>query len=195
MAGANGKAVAVIGGASLLLWSGIRGIGLTESLQDIIRGKPLPTGQLNPIDTPASSGLAGTISGITGLVASSAIAADAMQYQGAGYKWGGFAGKPGEWDCSSFVSKVLNADLGIPIPGYPKPHTFGGKGHGPTVAVYRLWSGARTVSDPMPGDLICFGVTHIGIFLGKGQMISAENPARGTRVDTFKGGTFRRVGA
>ena len=191
----NGRAVAVIGGASLLMWSGVRGTGLTDSVQDIIRGKPLPTAQTDAITIPASSGLPGTISGITGLVASSALAANAMQYQGLGYVWAGDGRRPGYWDCSSFVSYNLNHDLGVAIPGY-KPHTFGGRGHGPTVATYRFgWSGARKVSDPMPGDLICFGVSHIGIYLGNGKMISAQSPKLGTNISGFKGGTFMRVGA
>jgi peptidoglycan DL-endopeptidase CwlO len=190
----DGKAVAVLGGAVVLMWSGIHGIGLTDSVQNLIQGKPFPKTQTDAITVPA--GLAGSSDGAMFSGSSSAIAADAMQYQGLGYKWAGWAGKPGVWDCSSFVSYVLNHDLGIPIPGYRKPHSFGGKGHGPTVATYRLWTGARTVSqaDAQPGDLVCFGTRHIGIYLGNGKMISAENPRRGTRVDpVFKGPTYRRI--
>lgn len=187
----DGKAVAVLGGAVVLMWSGLHGVGLTDSVQNLIQGKPFPKTQTDAITVPADSG--GSFGGFSG--STSAIAADAMQYQGTGYKWAGNGSAPGVWDCSSFWTYVINHDLGIAVPGY-KPFKFGGRGHGPTVATYRIWTGAKTVpaSQAQPGDMICYGISHMGIYLGNGKMISALNPREGTMITgVFKNPTYRRV--
>jgi peptidoglycan DL-endopeptidase CwlO len=181
------------GAGAIVAYSGFKGKNLSSSFHAVISGKsPAEALAANAITGTPGGSLAGGGSVFTG--SPSAIADDAMRYQGLGYKWAGNGSTPGNWDCSSFVSYVLNHDLGIAIPGY-KPHTFGGHGHGPVVAMYRVWGGAHTVSTPESGDLICFGVTHIGIYIGGGKMISALNPSMGTKVtNVFSGPTYRRVG-
>lgn len=115
----------------------------------------------------------------------------ALQWQGKGYVFGGPGWPPGDWDCSSFASTVLNeASPGIILPGggrwgdpgYP-PYA-----HGPVVSGYASWTGAQTVQAPAPGDLVIWGPDgHIGFYLGPDQMISALNPQLGVRKSGILG--------
>ena len=135
-------------------------------------------------------------------VNASAIANDALRYNGAGYQYGGSpATGIGHWDCSSFVSWVMGHDLKMSIPLYPNG-TYTGTAHGPTAAMYLAWSGATTIpfNSMAPGDLACW-LTHIGIVIGNNQMISAYDTAKGTLVTGISGagptgegtGIIRRV--
>lgn len=126
------------------------------------------------------------------LVTGDQIASDALRYRGQGYSYGGPAARPGDWDCSSFVSYVLGHDLGMGLPG----GKWGGPGmppgsHGPVVTSYASWGGAVTVNAPARGDLVCFvgsGTSgHIGIVLGPNQMVSALDSASGTLVTPITG--------
>ena len=40
---------------------------------------------------------------------------------------------------------------------------------------YSQGSGGQAVSDPQPGDVVCYG-GHVGIYAGGGQMIHAPQP-------------------
>src|SRR6266568_5088076 len=125
-------------------------------------------------------------------VRGSDIAADGLRYAGEGYVYDGPADRPGDWDCSSFVSYVLGHDLGLSLPGgkwgdpgFP-PHV-----HGPVVTDYASWLGARTVRSPAAGDLACFvgeGASgHIGIVTGPDEMVSALDPGDGTKRTPIAG--------
>jgi len=103
---------------------------------------------------PASSA-----SGSLGAVVSAA-------YSGIGtpYVWGGKG--PGGWDCSGF-SAWAYAQAGISIPSN-------------TSAILGSGQFVRTGS-PQPGDLVFQnGGSHVGIYVGNGQMIGAQNPSTGT---------------
>lgn len=118
----------------------------------------------------------------------SAIANDALRYNGAGYQYGGSpANGIGRWDCSSFVSWVMGHDLKMSIPMYPNG-SYTGTAHGPTAAQYLVWSGATTIarSAASAGDLACWP-THIGIVVANNQMISAYDTAKGTLVTGIDG--------
>lgn len=116
------------------------------------------------------------------------IASAALRYRGAGYTFGGRADRPGNWDCSSFVSYVLGHDLGLTLPGggrygaaaYP-PHY-----HGPVVTSYYGWAGATRVAAPAAGDLCIWNgagpLGHIGIAVDAHTMISAQDAALGTNT-------------
>jgi NlpC/P60 family len=127
-------------------------------------------------------------------VSGAQIAAAGRRYNGQGYVYGGNASRPGDWDCSSFVSYVLGHDLGLGLPG----GRWGGPGmppavHGPVVLSYVTWGGA----DPVPagqetaGDLACFAGLgaggHMGIVLGPNQMVSALDSAQGTTITPVAG--------
>lgn len=121
-------------------------------------------------------------------VNASAIANDALRYQGAGYKYGGSpANGIGNWDCSSFVSWVMGHDLKMNIPMYPNG-TYTGNAHGPTALQYLTWVGANSIvrSAAAPGDLCCWA-THIGIAVANNQMISAYDTSAGTLITAIDG--------
>ncbi len=95
----------------------------------------------------------------------SGIAATAAKYVGVPYVWGG--NTPSGWDCSGFV-KYVYAQHGINI----------ARG---TSAIRGSGQFVRT-SSPKPGDLVFQnGGGHVGIYLGGGKMIGAQNPT----VDTM----------
>jgi cell wall-associated NlpC family hydrolase len=183
----------------------------TDPVKAVLTGKPLPqaTGQTSAADVAtgieaSSPTAAGTAAGqgISNTNTGSSIANAALKYQGEGYVWGGPADVPGDWDCSSFVSYVLGHDLGMALPGggkygsagYP-PHS-----HGPTTNDYLLFGEPVNLGSEKPGDLVVSTV-HMGIVIGGGGMISAQDPQLGTGIGTygsgFPGGTpfVRRVGS
>ncbi|WIV44600.1 C40 family peptidase [Glutamicibacter nicotianae] len=96
----------------------------------------------------------------------SGIAATAAKYVGVPYVWGGNG--PSGWDCSGFV-KYVYAQHGINI----------ARG---TSAILGSGQFVRT-SNPKPGDLVFQnGGGHVGIYLGGGQMIGAQNPTVDTMI-------------
>ena len=96
----------------------------------------------------------------------SGIAATAAKYVGVPYVWGGNG--PSGWDCSGFV-KYVYAQHGINI----------ARG---TSAILGSGQFKRT-SNPKPGDLVFQrGGSHVGIYLGNGQMIGAQNPTVDTMI-------------
>lgn len=96
----------------------------------------------------------------------SGIAATAAKYQGVPYVWGG--NTPSGWDCSGFV-KYVYQQHGINI----------ARG---TSAILGSGQFVRT-SNPSPGDLVFQrGGSHVGIYLGGGKMIGAQNPRTGTNI-------------
>jgi cell wall-associated NlpC family hydrolase len=188
----SGLGVAYTLGGFVLLYSGYANQPIKSVLTGFLSGKPPapnPTGspEIGVQDNaPASSsgGSAGTTS--------SGIANDALQYQGQGYVWGGNASKPGDWDCSSFVSYVLGHDLGMALPGgHWGESGFPPSTHGPTTLSYLSWSGAKTIGNnpasAQAGDL-CVWQSHMGIATGGGNMVSALDEAEGTKQTTIKGG-------
>jgi cell wall-associated NlpC family hydrolase len=97
-------------------------------------------------------------------VASGGIVGTAMQGLGGSYVYGGTAFKA--WDCSGFVQWAY-AQNGVSLPR----------------TTWEQFAALQPTSNPQPGDLVSQnGGSHVGIYLGDGQMISALNPAQGTSV-------------
>lgn len=179
----------------------------SDPIKAVLTGKPLPDNTRAPA-TSLGSSLGSIGSGVGSLVSpiapsaaqTSAIAAAALKYQGAGYNWGGKADVPGDWDCSSFVSYVLGKDLGLVLPGGGKYGQAGypPNAHGPGSTQYMLYGLGIDRSQVQPGDLIV-SVEHIGIAISNTQMISAQRPSTGTKVSGFPDGfpsgppVYRRV--
>lgn len=184
--GVPGTAVAATAAGMLLIYSGIKGRRVTDSLRSLISGQPPASVNAYPV-TASFDAAAG---GSTAVSGGSAIASDALKYQGKGYVWGGAPAKGlGNWDCSSFANWVLGHDLGMAIPGY-SAGSYTGSAHGPTTLQY-LGYGSKVpggASAAQAGDL-CVWQTHMGIATGGGNMISALNPSLGTRVTTIAGGS------
>ncbi|HDR4510593.1 enterotoxin EntFM [Bacillus cereus group sp. MYBK226-2] len=102
----------------------------------------------------------------------SSIADFARSLNGSPYRTAGTT--PAGFDCSGFIHYVLNQT--------------GHKGARQTVAGY--WSSKTKTSNPQPGDLVYFqntyksGPSHMGVYLGNGQFISAETDATGVRISS-----------
>jgi len=171
----KGASVAYCAVGGLVLFSGIKGATIAATVTALLHGN------LSVSDTETiafgSSGASGN-----GSASGSAILADAEQYAGHKYVYGGPSNPTSGWDCSSFVSCVLGKDMGFPIPGGSwAAVTSNGASHGPTADEYLTWSGATTVatSAAQPGDLLVWD-THIGFVVDSSHMFSAYDTASGT---------------
>lgn len=81
--------------------------------------------------------------------------------QGKSYVYG--ANSANAVDCSSFAQQVFKA-LGKSIPR----------------TTYAQMAAGKKVNDPQPGDLVFFNNgSHVGVYIGEGQMIDALNPEAG----------------
>jgi cell wall-associated NlpC family hydrolase len=186
----NGAALAAVGVGSVFTYAGIKGYSVPQAFQSIVQGKnPAKLKNTHPIDTPVelpSSSSNNAVGG--GTATGQAIANDSMKYQGTSYVWGGPADKPGNWDCSSFVSKVLGQDFGYTLPGgghwgspgYPP------NAHGPTTTEYQTYGTAISRAQVGAGDLLVWP-DHIGIAINTSTMISAQDEKLGTGTSTIDG--------
>lgn len=194
MASKTAGAIGITGLGLLILWSGITNAGILASVQSLARGvAPTPgtpqvpflkAAQANPqnvaFSIPGVNG--GTVTGGSG---NSAIASTALEYQGYTYIWGGSDPRPvaqggdGGVDCYGLLTYVLHGRLGYNLPN----------NHHSGYLEFLSWGGAYRVdaSQIQAGDLIIWP-THAGIAVSGTEMISAENPSKGVRVDTFQNG-------
>lgn len=89
----------------------------------------------------------------------------ACQFIGNQYVWGGTSLTDGA-DCSGFVQSVF-AHFGISLP---------------RTTYDQINAGVEVSYDQaMPGDLICYD-GHIGIYIGNGQIVNAQNPEQGIGI-------------
>ncbi|WP_129659388.1 C40 family peptidase [Rothia halotolerans] len=119
------------------------------------------TGSTEDIDTQSSTPASGD---------RAAVVAAAEAGIGGSYVWGGSA--DGAWDCSGFVSNVY-AKAGVNLTAY----------------THAMKSEVKPTSSPQPGDIVFTnGYSHVGIYVGNGEMISALNPSQGTQKTAVDGG-------
>ena len=112
------------------------------------------------------------------------IADSAQKYIGTPYVWGGESMSEGGMDCSGFVYNALKDA------GYNVGRT--------TAQGYRSMGSTVSKSEMQPGDLIFFGkdnnnATHIGIYIGNGQMIHSTGGSKNTKDNPGKGVTITNV--
>lgn len=106
------------------------------------------------------------------------IVAEAKKYIGTPYVWGGSA--PGGFDCSGFTQYVLNR-CGISIPR--------------TTAEQYSVGTYISKGKLQPGDLVFLqntyraGISHVGIYIGNGQMIHASS-SKGVTVSNLSGSYY-----
>lgn len=119
------------------------------------------------------------------------IANEAMNYLGYPYVWGGTT--PSGFDCSGFVYYIVNKVTGG---GFPRDMAS------------QVTSGTYVDANNLqPGDLVFqqntyqWGLSHVGIYIGNGQFISAANESVGVAIsnlwDSYWGPryyTARRIG-
>ncbi|MFD0679371.1 MULTISPECIES: C40 family peptidase [unclassified Paenibacillus] len=94
----------------------------------------------------------------------------AKEYLGVPYKWGGST--PNGFDCSGFVRYVFTHNRGIDLP---------------RTSIEMYDNVGTAVAYPTQGDLVFFsksGVSHVGIYMGNGQFISATS-SHGVQIDSL----------
>lgn len=111
-------------------------------------------------------------SGTAGRNDGEAIAREAMRHKGARYVWGG--NTPRGFDCSGFTQYVVQKAIGFEMgQGLPEQ-----------------WRSGRRVGkgEWRAGDLVFFertykrGLSHVGIYLGQGRFIHAQNEETGVVI-------------
>lgn len=107
----------------------------------------------------------------------------AKNYIGTPYVWGGESMSEGGMDCSGFVYNALKDA------GYNVGRT--------TAQGYRNYGTSISKSNMQPGDLIFFGnnnnASHIGIYIGNGQMIHSSGGSKNTKSNPGKGVSITNV--
>jgi cell wall-associated NlpC family hydrolase len=99
----------------------------------------------------------------------------AMQFLGQPYVWAG--NQPGGFDCSGLTQYVVSNILGIDITHSSELQY----GYGTPIDTANLQA----------GDLVFFantyaaGITHVGIYIGDGTFIHAENPGTGVVISSL----------
>ena len=120
--------------------------------------------------TPGGPEIPGSPGAAMGDGTFAAMLAEAEKYLGWPYVWGGSSPST-SFDCSGFVSWVINQS------------GAGSVGRQTAQGLYNLCTPVSR-SDAQPGDLIFFTktysaatpVTHVGIYVGNGQMIHCGDP-------------------
>lgn len=131
---------------------------------------------ITPVETPPNVSRSGDS------VDASRLLADAAQYLGTPYKYGGSG--PGGFDCSGFTSYIFGR-AGISL-----PRTASGQ-YAVGVAVDK--------ANLMPGDLVLFhcsggGIDHAGIYCGDGKFIHSSSPRSGGVIySTLNEGYYLRT--
>ena len=101
----------------------------------------------------------------------------ATKYMGTPYVWGGESMEEGGMDCSGFIFNVLR-DAGVTTERL-------------TAQGYRSYGTPVSKADIQPGDLVFFGsqsnATHIGMYIGNGQIIHSAGGSKNTKSNPGKG--------
>ncbi len=134
--------------------------------------------------TGATSAAAGTAP--AGSASEAAVVAEARQFLGVPYLWGGTDPTKG-LDCSGFT-KLVFGNLGIDLPRTSSQQATSGRP-------------VASVAEAQPGDLVFYdysssrpGIDHVGIYTGNGQMIAAPQEGEVVQVQDVGSPTvIRRV--
>ena len=145
-----------------------------QIFQDTLGGRPYPfNGGLPPggSDGSGAPGIDYTVP-VEALTDSefAAIYEEAKKYVGTPYVWGGSTPETG-FDCSGYICWIYNQN------GYDVGRT----------TANGLWNQCQHISEAeaKPGDLVFFkgtydtpGMSHVGLYLGNGMMVSAGDPIK-----------------
>lgn len=93
-----------------------------------------------------------------------------MRYVGGNYNYGSEDAANSTFDCSGLVQYAYS-QAGISV----------------THNSESLYSGGTVVTDPQPGD-ICYEEGHVGIYVGNGMMVDAQNEEAGITYRAVKSG-------
>lgn len=118
----------------------------------------------------------------SGTQSSNKIVNAAQKYIGTPYVWGGESAEEGGMDCSGFVYRTLK-DAGYNV----------GRD---TAEGYRSQGTRVSKENLQPGDLVFFGngsASHIGVYMGNGQMIHSSGGSKNTASNPGKGVEIRNI--
>jgi cell wall-associated NlpC family hydrolase len=133
-----------------------------------------PGTSTNPSSTPSSGGTTSGGSVSKGNTATAqAIVNAAYSQLGVPYVWGGSTPGVG-LDCSGLV-QYCHSVAGISLPHYSESQ----------------YAGGTKVSSPEPGD-ICWKPGHVGIYIGNGQMIEAQQTGTNIMISPVRAQGFVR---
>jgi len=183
----NGVMLGAVAVGIIFLYSGIKGKGILNSIQAVVMGKaPSTTPNVNQIKETqiAPTGAPNPVGAQPG-ASTSDLPSIALQDVGHCYHYGGAPGLNGQscWDCSSACNWWVGHRAGFAIPGM-QPGEYNGSEHGPaTPSWFFFGNPVGGINNAQPGDIIVWQ-THMGIYLGGDNMISALNPTDGTKVTT-----------
>lgn len=131
------------------------------------------TGTTSSTDTSASNTNSSTTTTAGNAAAAQTIVSAAYSQLGVPYVWGGST--PGQGlDCSGLVQYC---------------HSVAGLSLGRTSQVQG--GGGKAVTNPQPGDIVCYG-SHVGIYIGGGQMIHAPRTGEVVKVASVYGSPWYR---
>jgi peptidoglycan DL-endopeptidase CwlO len=150
-----------------------------SSVQQMLDGSPPTAASTTTTPTEATMETSASPSG-------SDVVADAEQYLGVPYQWGGTS--PSGFDCSGLVQYVY-AQLGVNLPRTSEQQATVG-------------TAVPSLADAQPCDLVFFAGSdgtasspgHVGIYIGNGEMIDAPYTGAAVRIDPVGDPvTIRRV--
>ncbi|WP_267222995.1 C40 family peptidase [Dyella silvae] len=106
----------------------------------------------------------------------------AIALVGTPYRWGGNT-PDGGFDCSGLVDYIYRNAAGLMLPHSSREMS---QLNGPQV---------RQMSDLVSGDLVFFGgnsgISHVGVYVGKGRFVHAPNSGGTVRLDDIDGPYWR----
>lgn len=106
----------------------------------------------------------------------------AIALVGTPYRWGGNT-PDGGFDCSGLVDYIYRNAAGLALPHSSREMS---QLNGPQV---------RRMTDLVSGDLVFFGgsggISHVGVYVGKGRFVHAPNSGGTVRLDDIDGPYWR----
>jgi peptidoglycan DL-endopeptidase CwlO len=128
-----------------------------------------------PASAPAPATPTAIAANVTSSASANAVIANAKQYLGVPYVWGGST--PSGFDCSGFVSYVYRS-VGISLPR--------------TSSAQQNVGTRISLNQVQPGDLVFRGspAYHVGIYIGGGQYIHAPQTGDVVKIAPFNPSKF-----
>lgn len=144
------------------------GSGATSSFASVLDA--VQSGGTLPAGGAAAPGSGVGDAASTGQPTGTQVVAQAEQYLGVPYQWGGTDPSTG-LDCSGLVQLTFSR-LGVQLPRTSQEQQ-------------QVGAPVASLAQAQPGDLVFYGspAEHVGIYVGNGQMINAPHTGTTVRID------------